>query len=76
MKTITASDFKARCLALMDEVERTGEPLVITKRGREVSKLVAIQKRPASIFGALKGRITILGDIVSPTGDEWDAERT
>lgn len=75
MKTIKASEFKARCLKLMDEVEETGEPIIITKNGRPVSKLVAVTERPKSIIGAMKGRIKILGDIISPIDVEWDAEK-
>ena len=75
MKTIEASDFKARCLSLMDEVDKTGEPIVITKNGRPISKLVAIHARPARLFGALRGSIHIRGDIVGPADATWDAEK-
>jgi prevent-host-death family protein len=56
MKTIKASEFKARCLQLMDEVSETGEPLVITKNGKPVSQLVPYRRRPSTLFGALKGQ--------------------
>jgi prevent-host-death family protein len=75
MKTIKASDFKARCLRLMDEVDKTGEPIVITKNGRPISKLVAIHTRPATLFGALPDSLHIRGDIVGPVDAEWDAEK-
>lgn len=75
MKTIKASDFKARCLRLMDEVDKTGEGIVITKNGRPISKLVAVHTRPATLFGALRGTFQIRGDIVGPNDVEWDAEK-
>ena len=73
--TITASDFKARCLKLMDEVEKTGQEIIITKNGRPVSRLTTVQDRPASLYGALRGSVEILGDIVAPIDEEWEAER-
>jgi prevent-host-death family protein len=75
MKTIKASEFKAKCLQLMDQVERTGEPLVITKNGRPVAQLGPLRRRPAPLFGAHRDLIEIKGDIVSPIDDEWEADR-
>ncbi|MGB0910907.1 MAG: type II toxin-antitoxin system Phd/YefM family antitoxin [Nitrospirales bacterium] len=73
MKTIKASDFKARCLQLMDEVSESGEPLVITKNGKPVSQLVPYRRRPSTLFGALKGTVGVQGDIVSPLDETWEA---
>jgi prevent-host-death family protein len=71
-----AGEFKARCLKLMDEVRATRRPLVITKRGKPVAKLVPIEEsEPRSIFGCMKGTVTILGDIISPIEQDWHAER-
>jgi len=70
---IKASQFKAQCLQLMDEVQRTGEEIIITKNGKPVSKLAPIIKRPKTLFGAHKEKIRITGDIVSPTDTEWEA---
>ena len=75
MKTIKASEFKARCLQLMNEVSETGEPLIITKNGKPVSQLVPYRQRPSTLFGALKGSVEILGDIVSPLDEDWEALR-
>ena len=72
-KTVKASEFKATCLKLMDEVARSGEEIVITKNGVAVSKLVPYRQKPASLFGLHKGEIVITGDIVSPIDVEWDA---
>lgn len=75
MQTIKASEFKAKCLALMDEVARTGETIRVTKNGRPVAELGPVKPaKPASPFGWHKGRIKILGDIVEPIDvDAWEA---
>ncbi len=75
--SMPAGEFKARCLKLMDQVQITGRPIVITKRGRPVAKLVPVEeaKPDREIFGCMKGSIQILGDIVGPTGEEWNAEK-
>ena len=73
--TIGATEFKARCLELMDRVAATGNPVVITKRGRPVARLVPVQQRPRSIVGALKGHARIRGDIVSSIDIRWEASR-
>lgn len=72
---IAAGEFKAKCLHLLDEVARSHAPLVITKRGKPVAKLVPIDDRPVDIYGCMAGTVRILGDIVSPLDDvEWDAD--
>ena len=73
-RTIKASEFKARCLQLMDEVAETGEEIVITKHGKPVSKLTPYSKRPKSLWGIDRGRMEIIGDIVSPIDVDWEAE--
>jgi prevent-host-death family protein len=76
IREIPAGEFKARCLKLMDEVRTTRQALVITKRGRPVAKLVPVEEEPRrSIFGCMKGTVTIHGDIVGPIGLDWHAER-
>ncbi len=72
-QTIKASQFKAQCLQLMDEVQRTGKEIIITKNGTPVSKLAPIVKKPETLFGAHKEEIKITGDIISPLDVEWDA---
>ena len=54
MQTIPAAEFKARCLKIMDEVHSTRQPVVITKNGKPVAKLVPAEKAPQDIFGCLK----------------------
>ncbi len=75
MKSIKASEFKAKCLKLMDQVAETGETLVITKNGNPVAELRPAKRRLESLFGAHKGLIEITGDIVAPLDEDWEAER-
>jgi len=74
MQEINASDFKARCLAILDEVNRTGQPVTILKRGKPVAQLVppAGQYPQQTLFGSVR----ILGDIVEPVlaPEDWEAE--
>ena len=72
--TMKASEFKAKCLKLMDEVAERGEEIVITKNGRPVSKLVPYREKPKTLFGIDRGKLEIVGDIVAPIDVEWEAE--
>jgi prevent-host-death family protein len=73
MKKMAAGAFKVHCLAVMDEVAAKRESVLITKRGRPVAKLVPVEKEKDDIFGFLKGKVKVLGDVVSPilTPEEW-----
>lgn len=75
MRTIKASEFKAKCLKLMDEVADTGETLVITKNGRPIAQLEPAKKPAKSLWGLHKGMIEIKGDIIAPIDVEWEANR-
>jgi prevent-host-death family protein len=67
MAKIPATEFKAKCLELMDRVADRHETYVITKRGKPVAKLVPVERDPKeNIFGWLRARGSITGDIVSP----------
>ena len=70
---IKASEFKAKCLALMDEVARTGAHVVITKNGKPVAELVPHRSRKRNLKGCSKNSLFIIGDIISPIDVEWDA---
>lgn len=71
-RVIKASEFKAKCLKLMDEVAESGEEIVITKNGRPVSRLAPYRKPSSGLFfGRNRDNIQILGDIVSPMPPEW-----
>ena len=72
-RLIKASEFKAKCLAVIDEVERTRQPVVITKRGKPVAELVPHAPKKRNARGILKGRMEIIGDIISPIDVEWEA---
>ena len=56
----------------MDEVNETGEELVVTKRGKPMVRLVPVQSKARSFFGAMKGTATIHGDIIGPFYEDWD----
>jgi prevent-host-death family protein len=76
-RKINASAFKARCLALIDEVAESGQPITITKRGKAKVQIVAVREKPKTLWGATKGTFKIVGDIVGPIvdKDEWDEDR-
>ena len=74
MRKIAAGEFKARCLALMEDVRSTREPIVITKRGKPVAKLVPVGNKKDNWIGRLNGKFKIVGDIVSPIEDgTWES---
>lgn len=80
MKEIAISEFKAKCTAVVDGVSKTKEPVRITRHGKPVA--VVIPPQPpvmdrAAWIGSLKGKIEILGDIISPATDEdeWEVLR-
>ena len=78
METINASDFKARCLAILDRVHATGERVVILKHGRPVAELSPASRTEAEYPQLeLRGTVTIKGDIVAPAVPEehWDSLR-
>ena len=76
MQTIQASEFKAKCLALMDQVAATGKGILITKNGKPVAELhPPASLRPKSPIGLHKGMIEIKGDIMSPVDVKWDANK-
>ena len=73
--TIKASEFKAKCLKLMDMVAETGQELIISKNGRPVARLVPYHRKPDSLFGIDREKLEILGDIVEPLDIEWEANK-
>lgn len=66
MKQMRASTFKARCLAVMNEIQATGEPVTVTKRGKPVVNVVPVKPEKDDIFGFMAGDVKIVGDIESP----------
>ena len=77
MKTLPAGEFKARCLAVMEEVRKNREPVLITRRGKPVAKLVPTDKTREELIGRLEGVISITGDVESPIEplDAWESLR-
>ena len=73
-RTLPAAEFKARCLAIMDEVEATGEEVTITKHGRPVAKLTPVTDDDEPLFGRLAGWVTHEADLVSPLDIAWEAD--
>lgn len=74
MKEMAAGEFKAKCLMIMDQVQKTGEPVLITKRGKAVAKLVPAPSAGDDIFGYMKGKAKTVGDVVGPVIplEDWD----
>jgi antitoxin (DNA-binding transcriptional repressor) of toxin-antitoxin stability system len=59
----------------MDEVQETHGEIIITKRGKPVARLVPVSDETPPLFGSMKGTVKILGDVVAPIDEEWDADR-
>ena len=75
MATVGATEFKAKCLELMDRVQANGETFVITKRGKPVAKLVPLGRtRGGRLFGCLAARASIKGDLMAPAvpAESWE----
>jgi prevent-host-death family protein len=79
VKEVAISEFKAKCLGILEEVRKTRKPIRVTRFGKPVAEVVppTPEDRPKSWLGCMAGTAEILGDIVGPTGslDDWDASR-
>jgi prevent-host-death family protein len=79
MKEVAISEFKAKCLGMIEEVRKTRKPIRLTRFGKPVAEVIpASPAKPAGRrLGSMAGTVQILGDIVGPTTswDEWDAAR-
>jgi prevent-host-death family protein len=77
MKKMPAGEFKACCLSVMDDVNATGEPVLITKRGAPVAKIVPVSSKKRSLFGFMAGQFEIVGNIESPVVplETWEVMR-
>lgn len=73
-QSLPASEFKARCLEVMDRVAETGESVVVTKRGKPVVRLLPAARRPNTLRGFLEGRVRSVGDIVKPVDVDWEVD--
>ena len=76
-RVVTATELKAKCLALLDEVDDRGDTIIVTKRGRPVAALEPVKKKPwKSPRGAWVGKVEIVGDIVNfDSSSLWDGLR-
>jgi prevent-host-death family protein len=77
MRTIPAARFKAGCLKIMDEVKARREPVLITKKGKPVARLVPVEEPAGDVFGCLTGELEIAGDITTPVAapSAWKGSR-
>ena len=71
---MAAGEFRAKCLHLLDEVQQSRQEIVITRRGRPVSRHAPLDERIPALFGRMRGTIDILSDIVAPIAERWEAE--
>jgi len=74
METVAISEFKATCLALLERVKNTREPILITKKGAPIAQVVPPPEpeKTRSWFGCMKGTGESSGDIVTPPGETWE----
>jgi prevent-host-death family protein len=79
MREVAISEFKAKCLGILEEVRKTRQPIRVTRFGKPVAEVVPATpgQRPKSWLGCMVGTAEILGDIVGPTGslEDWEAGR-
>ncbi len=69
MSSMPASEFKSKCLKVIERIAETGEPVVVTKHGRPVVQVIPVTDGAPVVFGRLAGAVTREDDIVSPIGD-------
>ncbi len=74
MQTVNISEFKDQCLNLIDDIEATGEEIIIVKNGQPISILRAYKKQPRSLFASHKNIVKSHDDLIKPVSNEWDAE--
>jgi prevent-host-death family protein len=78
MKEVTISEFKTKCFSLLNQVQKTKQPLRVTRFGKPIAEIVPAAPQPCPDWiGSMKGTIEILGDIISPANDEdeWEVLR-
>jgi prevent-host-death family protein len=73
--SLGVSEFKAHALEIFDRVSRTGESVIVTRRGKPLARVVAFTDDSTKpVKGGLAGTVTFLGDLVAPLGDDdWEA---
>ena len=76
MKQMAISEFKAKCLAVLDQVQKTKTPILITRFGKPIAEVIPPSPKAATNWiGSMKGTVEILGDIIAPASDgsDWEA---
>jgi len=63
MQKIPAAQFKSQCLAVMEQVSQSGRPVMVTKHGKPVVKIIPVKSDEDEIFGFLAGKVRIVGDV-------------
>ncbi|HVO79695.1 MAG TPA: type II toxin-antitoxin system Phd/YefM family antitoxin [Terriglobales bacterium] len=75
MKEVAISEFKAKCLDLLDQVQKTRKPIRVTRHGKPIAEVVPpTPAAPAEWMGSMQDSIEIVGDIISPANEEGDWE--
>ena len=74
MKITKASEFKATCLKLMDDVAASGEPILVTKNGKPVGKFVPYREKTTTLIGSAREQVKIKGEILN-SDEHWDADQ-
>lgn len=75
MAEMKASEFKAKCLRVIDEVAASGDELIVTKNGKPLVKMVPYRSKRSSLWGLYAGRIEMHDDLVEPIDVEWEASQ-
>lgn len=73
MKVIQAGKFKAQCLALLDEVAQSHDPIIVTKHGKPVAKIVPVEDQCDNEKKTLKGSVVYMSDVISKIDEKWEA---
>lgn len=72
---IAISKFKSHCLEILKNLEKSKTSIIITKRNKPIAIVSSFQKKKKSIFGILKNRGEVMGDIISPIDEEWEINK-
>ncbi len=73
MDSISLPEFEANCLFFLEQVNKSGEPLILLKNGTPFTRILPCQPKKKSLYGMHKSKIQIRGDIISPIDEEWEA---
>ena len=72
---IAISEFKSHCLEILKELEKSNSSIIITKRNKPIATVCPFTKKKKSMFGVLKNKAEIKGDIIAPINEEWQANK-